>query len=218
MNKQMIWNIVTVIELVIATCVILLDFFIPTIVILGLIVISLLIRWQPVSVLGFKQNKNLLGMAFFVLLAVVLWNLFEMGLIFPVLNRVTGTTQDLSAFVDLKGNLPKLLFPLAASWTLAALGEEMVYRGFLQRRVCDLFGDNRLGIGLAVAFSSILFGFAHTEQGVIGVVITTLDALYFSWLKYKFENNLWASILAHGFSNTIGVVVFYFIGPIYGFW
>ena len=25
-------------------------------------------------------------------------------------------------------------------------------------------------------------------------------------------------ILAHGFSNTIGLIAFYFVGPIYGFW
>jgi hypothetical protein len=49
-------------------------------------------------------------------------------------------------------------------------------------------------------------------------VVTTIDALFFSWLKQKFGGNLWAAILAHGFYNTIGVLVFYFTGPIYGLW
>jgi hypothetical protein len=71
---------------------------------------------------------------------------------------------------------------------------------------------------LAVGLSSILFGLAHTEQGLIGVTITTLDAVFVSWLKYRYGNNLWASILAHGLSNTIGLITFYFTGPIYGFW
>jgi uncharacterized protein len=53
---------------------------------------------------------------------------------------------------------------------------------------------------------------------VIGVVVTTLDAIFFSLLKQKYGGNLWAPVLAHGFSNTIGLVAFYFVGPVYGFW
>jgi CAAX protease family protein len=52
---------------------------------------------------------------------------------------------------------------------------------------------------------------------VIGVVLTFLDALFFSALKWRFRT-LWAAVFAHGFSNTIGMVTFYFIGPIYGLW
>lgn len=91
-----------------------------------------------------------------------------------------------------------------------------MYRGYLQKRLGDLFGSNTIGIILTVGNSSLLCGVAHTEQGIIGVLITTLDALFFSWLKLKCENNLWASILAHGFSNSIGLIVFYFVGLIYG--
>ncbi len=149
---------------------------------------------------------------------VLVWTLLQLGLFMPILNHLTGTTQDLSDFADMKGNTGKLLTLLAFTWTLAAFGEEIAYRGYLQRRLCDLFGEGRLGIGIAVGLSSILFGLAHTEQGLIGVVITTLDALFFSWLKFRFHNNLWAAILAHGFSNTVGLVGFYFVGPIYGLW
>jgi uncharacterized protein len=42
--------------------------------------------------------------------------------------------------------------------------------------------------------------------------------VFFSWLKLKFDGNLWAAILAHGFYNSIGVIVFFFTGPIYGLW
>ena len=136
----------------------------------------------------------------------------------PVLNRLTGTTQDLSAFADLQGNLPGLLILLALTWSLAAFGEEVVYRGFLQRRVFDLLGTSTLGVAMAIGFSSILFGVAHMEQGVVGVVLTFLDAVFFSLLKLRYSGNLWASILAHGFSNTLGLVAFYLVGPIYGLW
>lgn len=107
---------------------------------------------------------------------------------------------------------------LALSWTLAAVGEELAYRGYLQKVLGDLFGGNLTAVLLTVIISSVVFGLAYTEQGIIGVVVTTIDALVFSWLKLKYNNNLWAAILAHGFYNSIGVFTFYFTGPIYGLW
>jgi len=218
MNKNGLWKIVAAIEVAIAIYVIVMDLFIPTIVILGIIVISLLIRRENISVLGFKRERRALRMAAMIFLLVIVWQLIQLSLIMPILNHLTGVTQDLSTFEKLKGNVSLLLTLLALTWTLAAFGEEIVYRGYLQKRIGDLFGSNRTGLLLAVGISSILFGIAHTEQGFSGVIITTLDALFFSWLKHKYGNNLWASILAHGFSNTIGMVAFFFIGPVYGFW
>jgi membrane protease YdiL (CAAX protease family) len=63
----------------------------------------------------------------------------------------------------------------------------------------------------------VLFGLAHTEQGVIGVVVTLLDALFRSFLRLRYRS-LWAPVLAHGFSNTIGLITVFLIGPIYGLW
>lgn len=217
MNKKAL-KIITAIELVAAAAVILFDFFIPTLVILGMIVLSLLVRRENVASLGFKRDGWGLGMAAFVLLSVVALQLFQIGVTMPVLNRLTGTTIDYSGFANLQGNLGQLLLLLALSWTLAAIGEETVYRGYLQKLLGELLGSKATGLALAVGISSLLFGLAHREQGLIGVVVTTIDALFFSWLKLKFKGNLWAAVLAHGFSNTIGLVIFYFTGPIYGLW
>ncbi len=218
MKQGTVWKIITAVELAAATAAIILDLFIPTIVVLGLIAVSLLVRREGPATLGFRKDERPLGLVLTVLLAVVGWTLLQIGGFMPALNHLTGSTQDLSAYADLKGNWGQLAFLLGASWTLAALGEEIVYRGYLQRRTCDLFGNGTLGIVLGVAFSSVLFGLAHREQGIIGVVVTLLDAVFFSALKLRFRNNLWASVLAHGFSNTIGIVAFFIVGPIYGLW
>jgi membrane protease YdiL (CAAX protease family) len=218
MNAKSLWKIITALEIAAAAAAIILDLFIPTIVILGMIVISLLIRRENIASLGFKKSGNGLRMAGMVLLSVMALQFFQIGITMPVLNRLTGSAIDYSAFANLKGNPGQLALFLIFSWTLAALGEEIVYRGYLQKRLGDLFGTNTVGIILTVGISSLLFGIAHTEQGIIGVVVTTLDALFFSWLKLKHENNLWAAVLAHGFSNSIGLIIFYFTGPIYGLW
>jgi hypothetical protein len=36
-------------------------------------------------------------------------------------------------------------------------------------------------------------------------------------LRYRY-GALWASILAHGFLDTIGFATFFVVGPIYGLW
>jgi membrane protease YdiL (CAAX protease family) len=103
------------------------------------------------------------------------------------------------------------------SWTLAALGEELAYRGYLQTRIVDVFGPGTTGVVIAVLLSSLLFGVAHTEQGAVGVVATALDAVVFSVLRYRYKT-LWAAVLAHGFNNTIGFLAFFLVGPLHGLW
>jgi len=218
MKTKNLWKIITIIEIIAAAVVIILDLFVPTFVILGMIFISLLIRRENLTAMGFKRAKSGFEMAAFVFLAIVALQLFHVGVTMPILNRLTGSTIDYSGFANLKGNPGQLMLILALSWTLASFGEEMVYRGYLQKRLSDLFGENAFGLFLTIGISSLLFGIAHTEQGIIGVVVTTLDALVFSWLKMRYKNNLWAAILAHGFNNSIGLIIFYFTGPIYGLW
>ncbi len=218
MNNKTFWEIITVIELVAAAVVVLLDLFIPTLIILVLIFVSLLIRHEHIRSLGFKKPQSWPRLVGIALIGVVFLQLLDVGLTMPIMNRLTGTTIDYSGFAHLKGNLGQLVLLLVLSWTLAALGEEIVYRGYFQKLLTNLFGGNLLGVILTVGISSLLFGLAHTEQGIIGIVVTTIDALFFSWLKLKFNNNLWAAILAHGFYNSIGVIIFFFTGPIYGLW
>ena len=218
MDRENVWKLISIVELLIAGTVIVLDLFIPTITILGIIAVSLLIRKEKLQTLGFRKNISWLNMMMTILVLVVIWTLLHLSVFMPVLNHLTGTTQDLSAFENLKGNFNQLLFFLVLTWTLAAFGEEIVYRGYLQKRILDLFGDTRTGIILAVGISSLLFGLAHTEQGTIGVVLTFLDAIFFSLIKIHYDNNLWAAIFAHGTSNTIGLVGFFIFGPVYGLW
>jgi membrane protease YdiL (CAAX protease family) len=218
MNNKTIWKIITIVELVAAAAVILLDLFLPTLVLLGLMVVSLLIRREHISGMGFKRPQSWLGLAGFAFVIAFIMQLFDAGVIMPIMNRLTGTTLDQSGVASLQGNLGQLLTILVLSWTLAAIGEELAYRGYLQKTLGNLFGNSPAGVLLTVVISSVLFGLAHTEQGLIGVVVTTVDALFYSWLKRKFDDNLWAPIMAHGFYNSIGVIVFYFTGPISGLW
>lgn len=120
-------------------------------------------------------------------------------------------------FEDIDGSLGMLLVFLILSWSLAAVGEQTAYRGFIQTGAIEVFGDRRLGLVAAVGVSAVLFGLAHTEQRVVGVVATMLDAVFFSGLRLHCGTPR-ASIPPHGFNTTIGLTAFYFAGLLYGLW
>jgi membrane protease YdiL (CAAX protease family) len=103
-----------------------------------------------VAILGFRRAPHPWRMAAVVFGLVVVWSLLQFGLFRPMLNHLTGTTEDLSQFADLQGNLGLLAELLLLTWTVAAFGEELVYRGFIQTRITDVLGPNRVGIVVAV--------------------------------------------------------------------
>lgn len=204
------------VEVVAACVVVAADLAVPTLVLLIMMGASLLVRRERFDSLGLARFPKSDLIATMLLFAAV-WSLIQLSVVMPIANHLSGTTQDLSDFKELEGNVAMLVALLVLSWTLAALGEELAYRGYLLTRVRQLFGPGRAALLIAVMVSSILFGIAHAEQGGIGIAITTLDALAFSCLRFRYKT-LWASVFAHGFNNTIGFLAFFLVGPIHGLW
>ncbi len=211
------WTALAAAEVVLAAAVVLLDLLIPALVLLGLMTVSLLVRREGLGSLGLVRIRSGPALAVKMLLFSAAWTLFHLGVLIPVANRVTGEQQDMSDFAALEGDLGLLVGLLVLTWTLAAVGEELAFRGYLQTRLTELLGARGPGLVVSVVVSSLLFGMVHTEQGLVGVLLTTIDGIAFCVLRYRFAT-LWAPILAHGFNNTIGFVAFYLVGPVYGLW
>ena len=102
-----------------------------------------------------------------------------------------------------------LLIFLVLSWTLAAFGEEICFRGFLMERLARFFGGSQAAWLAALLLSSILFGWGHTEQGVAGWLQEGLSGLLLGLLFLATGNNLTVPIVAHGVSNTLAFVLIY---------
>jgi membrane protease YdiL (CAAX protease family) len=211
------WTVVTAIEVALASLTVAFDLLVPTFILLVLAGISLLARRKGFPSLGFHRIAAHTHLVPKMLAFAAGWSLFQLSVVMPVANHLSGKQQDLSDFNDLQGNVGMLLGLLVLSWTLAAVGEETAYRGYFQTRIAELFGSGRGALIAAVVLSSVFFGLAHSEQGVVGVVAVAIDAVAFSVLRYRYKT-LWASVLAHGFNNTIGFVAFFLVGPIHGFW
>ena len=128
----------------------------------------------------------------------------------PALARLFGRSADLSDFRPLVGNATLLLVVLAANWTLAALGEELVYRGYLMNRVAGLAGSTPGAWVASLIAVSTLFGWGHVDQGLTGQVQAAIDGLMLGLLYLGTRRNLLVPIVSHGVSNSLAFVLIYF--------
>jgi membrane protease YdiL (CAAX protease family) len=127
----------------------------------------------------------------------------------PLIARITGSLPDLSNFAAIKGDTEFLLTWLAITWTIAAFGEETIYRGYIMNRAADFFRNSGTGWIIGLLFSSVLFGTIHYYQGFSGMLSTGISGLFFGAYFLASGRNLWSSILAHGVSNSIGFILIF---------
>jgi uncharacterized protein len=136
--------------------------------------------------------------------------LFAVLVTTPLISSAFGVEPDYSDFARIRGSLGWLFAFLALSWVLAAFGEEICFRGFLMKRVAQVFGESRGAWFASLLLSSVLFGWGHTEQGVSGWVQEGLSGLFLGALFLLDGRHLAMPIVAHGVSNTLAFVLMYF--------
>ncbi len=102
------------------------------------------------------------------------------------------------------------LVDLAAVSLLAGLGEELLFRGFLQQLVTQwISGPWGVWVGLAVA--SVVFGLLHAITPTYALV-ACLIGLFLGWL-WLATGNLLAPITAHAVYDFLAMVYFLRIRP-----
>jgi len=119
----------------------------------------------------------------------------------PVIPAIAG---------EIAGNVKIALLALLIVWTFAAFGEEIAYRGYLLRRAADLGGRSAAAYWIGVVVVSVLFGYGHYSKGPSGIIDSGVAGLILGTAYMLAGRNLWASILAHGFIDTFGVVDAFF--------
>ena len=128
----------------------------------------------------------------------------------PLIARLTsGALPDVSQFRSLTGNEALLAFWLTLSWTLAAVVEELAYRGWILTRCVEIGGGSRGAWVAALLVSSVLFGAVHAYQGLSGMISTGLTGVVFGATYLATGRNLWTAIIAHGTLDTAGFMMMY---------
>jgi len=129
-----------------------------------------------------------------------------------VMANIAGKPEaaDMSGYDYLRGNLPMLILALVAVYIVSSFGEEVIYRGFLINRIAELWSGGKAAWTLAVVISSIVFGLVHFRWGLTGMVQTGFMGLALGVSYLVVRRNLWVTILAHGYMDTILFLQMYF--------
>jgi membrane protease YdiL (CAAX protease family) len=181
-----------------------------TIFLLPLVWLSLRLRREAWSTIGFSRPRTMTGAIAIGAAAGIALELLALFVTTPWISGLFGVEPDHSGLKKIQGNLALLLIFLALSWTLAAFGEEICFRGFLMKRVADLLGASRTAWITSLLVSSAFFGWGHTEQGVTGWIQEGLSGFLLGVLFLLAGRNLAIPIVAHGVSNTLAFVLIYF--------
>ena len=84
---------------------------------------------------------------------------------------------------------------------LVAIAEEVFFRGFIQRRLHEYFRFKSGGF-LALLITSILFGLAHFQGGVLYMILSFIAGLFYGG-AYLFSGRIESAILTHFMLNFI---------------
>ncbi|MCS7466663.1 CPBP family intramembrane metalloprotease [Stieleria sp. ICT_E10.1] len=158
-----------------------------------------LYRWRS-AIRVFLQSiaVSFAAIAAFVFAAILMANLLGIP-----------ERADMSQYDYLRGNLTLTILALASVYIVSAFAEEVIYRGFLITRISELGADGRAARWLAIVSSSIVFGLVHSDWGLAGMVQASFMGLALGISYVVVQRNLWVTIFAHGYMDTILVLQMY---------
>ena len=127
----------------------------------------------------------------------------SLGLQLPGANPLAALQGDFAEY---------LFYATLVSWGSAALGEELLLRGFVLDRLLKVIGRSNNGAALvAVVLQAVVFGSLHLHQGANALVAMTAGLVFgFIWLLGG--RNLWPCIVLHGLVDLI-THTNHFLGP-----
>ena len=108
----------------------------------------------------------------------------------------------LTQFLTQFNSYPRLVIALLVIGVIPAVGEEVLFRGIIQRKIYNKTGD----MHAAIWVSAILFSAIHLQ--FYGFVPRMLLGAMFGYL-YAWSHNLWTPIFAHFVNNGFTVVMLF---------
>ena len=180
---------------------------VPILVALGLI--SFRVRSGGWSALPFRRPASWRRVVLIAVAAAALRILLGGLVIEPLTARIWPPIVAPAGIEGISGNLKTALMWLGIVWTWAAFGEEFGYRGYLLTRAADLGRGSAAAHLAGMVFVAVLFGYGHFYKGPAGIVDSGVAGLVLGAAYLVSGRNLWASVLAHGFIDTFGVVALY---------
>ena len=116
-----------------------------------------------------------------------------------VLATVLGYPPSESVVLPQPDTLPGFLLDLVFGvWIAAAIGEELIFRGFLLTKFTTLFSGGRRALVLAVLAQAVWFGVGHASQGVNTMIMASVaGAVLAIFFLTRARRSLLPLIIAH---------------------
>jgi membrane protease YdiL (CAAX protease family) len=181
---------------------------VPILFVLGLISI----RWRDgsLSAMGFKRPKSWSRIILIALAAAILRSVLGDFVIEPLAGRFWPPIVAPEGAHEITGNIKIALLAMLIVWTWAAFGEEISYRGYLLTRAADLGHKSPAAYWIGMILVSVLFGYGHFYKGPVGIIDSGVAGLILGTAYMISNRNLWTCVLAHGFIDTLGILVVFF--------
>lgn len=173
----------------------------------GLIILFILL-------ISFLQDGNLKNLNFKKLRTkeiktiIICYLLLELVMDFvfqPLVSFIFNEPADYSAFSMIEGNNSLYLKWLFNMWLSAAIGEELLFRGFVFAQLQPIFGNKKI---ILILVSAALFSLPHLYQGLSGLAMTFLFGIAFAYIYSKYKN-IWINIIVHGLIDTLFLTLSY---------
>lgn len=120
-----------------------------------------------------------------------------------LLRSLESTAEEMMVAFTATKSIGGLLVNLLMIGVIAAVGEELIFRGLIQRLMTDMIRNFHLAILItALLFSAFHFQFfSFLPRFVLGIIL--------GYMMY-YGQSIWYPILAHFVNNAMGVVYYYF--------
>lgn len=164
---------------------------------------------RPFSHLGFRKPARW-WVALLWAVGIFLFFGIAQNLVPIMVNLVIELPQpDYSRYDFIKGNLTAAILMAIGLPLLAAVPEEIIYRGFLIERLHVTLGEFRGSEYRAVVLQALIFGAIHFQWGVGGVLVTVIMGLVWGLAFLLCGRNLWIVIFAHSLGHVVLVSQIY---------
>jgi CAAX protease family protein len=186
-----------------------LPFYSYAVICLAVIVIYLHRQKKTLRDLGLKRNGLSTHTFVIGILSALFWIAFNKWVYHPFITHFL-IIEPYTEYDFIRKKLSNLIITLVAAWIIGGFYEELVFRGFIQTTIRGWFIEPRHSFWPAGLLASILFGLYHWQQGIFGIIPSTLGGLFWTYLLWRYKGNLWYPIISHAVFDTTALTMIYF--------
>ena len=170
------------------------------------------ISWKDLGAVlpkGCKQSLQQIGLGILAIASIFLITVVVLYVLKPAfgLEKAADAADKFSFFLGKP--IVLVVYIIIGIWFGAGLGEELLIRGFLLNHLQKVIGNGKASWIVALITQAIIFGFMHSYQGTMGIVITGLIALSFGSFYLIAKRKLFPVVFAHAAFDTLTMVGLY---------